>query len=252
MPCVFAVAAHPDDIEFCMAGTLFLLRDAGWDVHYLNIANGSCGTAHLDPEEIVKIRTAESRAAARHLGAVYHEPLAADLELYYDKGLVARVGSVMREVAPDVLLVPSPQDYMEDHMNACRVAVTAVFCRGLRNFAVDPPRPAVMKDVTVYHAQPYGNRDGLNRIVQPDFFIDIGSVLDLKRAMLAEHKSQKEWLDESQGVESYLEAMVSLAREVGAMSGVFTHAEGWRRHNPLGFCPPDADPLRETLNRFVH
>ncbi|MFA6111669.1 MAG: PIG-L family deacetylase, partial [Candidatus Latescibacterota bacterium] len=37
-PCVFAVAAHPDDIEFGMAGTLLLLARAGCRLHYLNIA----------------------------------------------------------------------------------------------------------------------------------------------------------------------------------------------------------------------
>ena len=40
----FAVAAHPDDIEFVMAGTLILLRRAGYELHYMNIANGCCGS----------------------------------------------------------------------------------------------------------------------------------------------------------------------------------------------------------------
>ena len=40
----FAVAAHPDDIEFVMAGTLMQLADAGYELHYMNIANGCCGS----------------------------------------------------------------------------------------------------------------------------------------------------------------------------------------------------------------
>jgi len=43
-PAAFAIGAHPDDIKFMMAGTLILLREAGWSLHYMNIANGSCGT----------------------------------------------------------------------------------------------------------------------------------------------------------------------------------------------------------------
>ena len=39
-----AVAAHPDDIEFYMAGTLLLLREAGYEVHYMTLASGSCGS----------------------------------------------------------------------------------------------------------------------------------------------------------------------------------------------------------------
>ena len=49
----------------------------------------------------------------------------------------------MREVAPEILLVHAPSDYMEDHMNACRLAVTAAFARGMPNYPTSPPRPPV-------------------------------------------------------------------------------------------------------------
>ena len=39
-----AIAAHPDDIEFCMAGTLLLLKHAGLEIHYLNLSTGTCGS----------------------------------------------------------------------------------------------------------------------------------------------------------------------------------------------------------------
>ena len=39
-----AIAAHPDDIEFYMAGTLLLLKQAGWKIHYLNLSSGNCGS----------------------------------------------------------------------------------------------------------------------------------------------------------------------------------------------------------------
>ena len=248
---VFAVAAHPDDIEFCMAGTLILLAGAGWQVHTMNIADGSCGSAEHDAATIAAIRLQEAENAARHLDAVFHPPLVPDIGIYYEPGLLAKVGSIMRAVAPDILLVPSPQDYMEDHMNACRLAVTAAFCRGMRNWPVDPPRGPIPNEVTVYHAQPYGNRDGLNRLVHPDFFVDIGQVLGEKRAMLAEHKSQKEWLDTSQGLDAYLDTMRAQAREMGELSTRCQFAEGWRRHNPLGLCARDADPLGDVLRGYV-
>ena len=46
----------------------------------------------------------------------------------------------------------------------------------------------------------------------------------------------------SQGLDAYLNTMKELAREMGAMSEKFEFAEGWRRHNPLGLCDPDAHP----------
>jgi LmbE family N-acetylglucosaminyl deacetylase len=139
---------------------------------------------------------------------------------------------------------------MEDHMNACRLAVSAAFGRGMQNYTVDPPRDPISEEVVIYHAQPHGNRSYLNKIVYPDFYIDIESVLEEKMQMLAEHKSQKHWLDVSQGFNAYLNTMKDLAREVGELSGKFKFSEGWRRHNPLGFCEPDANPLAEILSEY--
>ena len=137
---------------------------------------------------------------------------------------------------------------MEDHVNACRLAVTAAFSRGMPNYPVEPHRAPIEQKVTVYHAQPYGNRDPLRQVVVPDFYVDTTGVIDRKVEMLAHHKSQKEWLDASQGLDSYLQALRELDEEVGSMSGGFKYAEGWRRHLHLGFCDKDDDPLRDALS----
>lgn len=243
----FAIAAHPDDIEFTMSGTLILLQRAGYEVHYMNIANGSCGTAHQRKEEIIAIRRDEARAAAAAIGAIFHESLVDDIAIFYEPGLLARVAAVLREIAPEILLVQSPQGYMEDHQNAARLAVTAAFTRGMPNYTTDPPRGPVSQELTVYHAQPHGNRDPLRRIVRPDIYVDVSDVIEDKRAMLAHHVSQKLWLDQTQGMDAYLDAMQAQSREVGAMSGKFTYAEGWRRRLHLGFCDETADPLVAAL-----
>lgn len=243
----FAIAAHPDDIEFLMAGTLIRLRDHGFELHYMTVANGSCGSVEHDGATTARIRREESKRAAARIGAVFHDSLVNDLEVFYEMSTLMRLSAIVREVAPSVLLTHSPIDYMEDHMNTARLAVTAAFGRTMKNFPTDPPRPAVLSDVTVYHAQPQGNRDFFGNLVRPSLFVDVGDVLEEKVAMLAEHKSQKDWLDRSQGVGSYLDLLRSLARETGQMSGRFEFAEGWRRRNPPGFCAPDADPLREVL-----
>ena len=244
----FAIAAHPDDIEFTMSGTLILLQRAGYEIHYMNIANGSCGTAQRSKEEIIAIRRDEARAAAAGIGAIFHESLVDDIAIFYEPGLLARVSAVMREVAPEILLVQSPQGYMEDHQNAARLAVTAAFTRGMPNYTTDPPREPVSQEVTVYHAQPHGNRDPLRRIVRPDIYVDVSDVIGNKRAMLTHHASQKLWLDQTQGMDAYLDAMQAQCREVGAMSGKFQYAEGWRRRLHLGFCDETANPLVAALS----
>ncbi len=141
---------------------------------------------------------------------------------------------------------------MEDHMIACRLAVTAAFCRGMPNFPTDPPRDAVFNAATVYHAQPHGNCDPLRQPVVPSHFVDITDVITDKREMLACHQSQKVWLDQSQGMDSYLNIMQELSREVGALSGRFTYAEGFRRHIHYGFCGQNDDPLASALGKSCH
>jgi len=247
---VLAVAAHPDDIEFGMSGTLILLSKIGLEINYMNIANGSCGTAEYEIEEIIKIRLEEAKNSARRIGANFYPPMVNDFEIYYNRELLTKLSSIFRDIAPDILLVPSPEDYMEDHTNACRLAVSAAFARGMQNYLVNPPRTPVHNEVTIYHTQPHGNRDALNRHVHPDFFINIGDVLQEKTDMLAEHKSQKNWLDRSQGFDSYLNIMKEYARELGDMSGKFELAEGWRQHNPLGFCSSKTNPLADLLREY--
>jgi LmbE family N-acetylglucosaminyl deacetylase len=243
----FAVAAHPDDIEFVMAGTMILLGQAGYELHYMNIANGCCGSEVHSAEHTRQIREREAIAAADSIGAAFHGSLCNDLEIFYDDRTLRRLSAVMREVAPEILLVHAPYDYMEDHMNACRLAVSAAFTRGMPNYQTEPRREPTSQNVTIYHAQPHGNRDPLRRVVRPEIYVDVASVLDRKCLMLACHNSQKQWLDASQGFDSYIDTMTALMREVGQMSGRFEYAEGWRRHLHLGFCGPEDDPLNVAL-----
>jgi LmbE family N-acetylglucosaminyl deacetylase len=244
-PAAFAIAAHPDDIEFLMAGTLLRLKAAGYETHYMNLADGCCGSTQHSREEIAQIRLAEAKKAAAELGAVFHTPLCPDLAIFYEQKTLARLTSIIRQVSPRIVLTHAPSDYMEDHTNTCRLAVTAAFCRGMPNFPVDPPRPAIAERVTVYHAQPYGNVTPLRDPVRAELFIDTTGLQERKLAALRKHASQQRWLDESQGLNSYLAKMQELDREVGRMSGRFEYAEGWRRHLHLGFCGPEDDPLAE-------
>ena len=247
MKTALAIAAHPDDIEFLMAGAMLHLRDAGYQLHYMTLANGSCGSTKLNAGTIAGIRRREAMAAAESMGAVFHESICNDLEIFYDKPLFAKVTAVVREVAPDILLTHSPNDYMEDHTNTCRLAVSAAFSRGIPNFVCDPPCAHVDRPVTVYHAQPYGHRDPLRRPVMPEMFVDTTDVLERKIELLAKHDSQRQWLRESQGVDSYLQTLRDLDAEAGRFSGRFQYAEGWRRHLHMGFCAADDDPLRDAL-----
>ena len=244
---VLAVGAHPDDIEFMMAGTLLLLGEAGAELHMWNLANGSCGTAEHAKDEIVRLRRKEAEDAAEVAGATVYPPIADDLMLFYEPESLRKVAARVRQIQPDIMFVPSPQDYMEDHQNACRLAVGGAFARGMLNFETEPRQEPWSGETVIYHALPYGLHDGLRRRIYAGLYVDVASVLETKREMLACHRTQKKWLDESQGLNAYLNNMEEMCEEVGEMSGRFQHAEGWRRHSHLGFAPEDHDPLMEIL-----
>lgn len=247
MPSVLALFAHPDDIEFVAAGTMLLLKENGWDLHYMNLCNGNCGSSETDPTETARIRLEEARAAARLLGATFYPPISNDIELTYDIELLRKVVAVVRTAEPDIVLTHSPSDYMEDHMYASRLAVTASFSRGMPNFEATPPTPVFDHDVTIYHAMPHGLRDPLRKNIRAGAYINTTTVHQIKRQALAAHVSQKAWLDVSQGFDSYLQSMDDMSREVGKRSGVFEFAEGWRRHLHLGLSASEIDPLKDAL-----
>ena len=64
-----AVVAHPDDIELMMGGTFIRLGDAGYELHYMTIGNGSCGSATMDAEQTDRARTQEAKNAANMMDA---------------------------------------------------------------------------------------------------------------------------------------------------------------------------------------
>ena len=84
-----------------MGGTLMLLKQAGFDIHYMNVANGSCGSTTMDANETRIVRAREGQAAAQILGATFHPSLCNDLEVVYSVELLRKLAAVIREVQPE-------------------------------------------------------------------------------------------------------------------------------------------------------
>lgn len=246
-----AIAAHPDDIEFVMSGTLMLLRKAGFEIHYLNLSSGNLGSNSLPETEIKEIRVQEARSSALLMGAIWHPPFLNDLEIVYHVKYLRQLSAIIRSIEPSIVLTHSPQDYMEDHTCTSRLAVTAAFSRGMPNFETVPQKAFLDSPIALYHSQPHMNRDGLGELIKPKFGIDVSSMIEEKRKALSLHKSQKDWLDASQGLDAYLKTMEANLREVGELLGLDGFVEGWRPHSSIGFCEPDFKPLEKTLDSFL-
>jgi LmbE family N-acetylglucosaminyl deacetylase len=218
----------------------------------------------MDAMETARTRAQEARNSAASIGAKFYPSVTPDIEVYHERPIIRKVGAVIREAAPTILLVPSPQDYMEDHTNACRVAVTAAICRNIPNFETDPPTKSIDNEMCIYHAQPHEHVDQLRNFIVPDFVVNTTSVIDTVRGMLCCHRSQKEWLDATQGSDDYIKWMESAARRMGELSGPstssgcstgsgcrFEFGEGWRQHSWMAYGPKEFDPLRAALRDYI-
>ena len=98
-PRALAIFAHPDDIEYFAAGTLLLLRQLGWETHYLNVSNGDKGSTIHGREVLAPMRAEEARRAATILGAA---------SALYDKYLLTTCGYNAAEVQAwfSIYLIP--------------------------------------------------------------------------------------------------------------------------------------------------
>ena len=249
-PSAIAIGAHPDDIEFCMAGTLLQLKEVGWVIHYFNLSSGNLGSVKMNPARTARTRTKEARAAAKTLDAKYHQSVCDDLEIMYDVPTLRKVSAVIRKSKASIVLTHSPVDYMEDHTNTCRLAVTAAFTYGMPNFKSSPATESYSQNVTVYHAMPHSLQGPLREKIVPGSFVDTTDVHEVKIEALGAHASQQDWLDASQGMNSYLKTADDMSRHVGKLSKKFRHAEAWRRHLYYGFSRTEVDPLSTALGNL--
>ena len=67
---VMFVAAHPDDADFLAGGTIARLVREGRETAYVIVTNGNKGSSDptVTPEQLIRLREAEQRHAARVLG----------------------------------------------------------------------------------------------------------------------------------------------------------------------------------------
>ena len=251
-PRVLALFAHPDDVEFRAAGTMLALGEVGYELHYATATSGDLGALSGARAKIAATRKAEAKAAAKLLGAKWHGSFAEDMAVIYSTRLLRRAAALVRKVAPTILLTHPPVDYMEDHTETCRLAVSAAFIRGAPLFRTSPPRAAIEGPIAVYHSTPHGLVGPLGELRPPALLVDTAKGHAQKLAALALHTSQREWLDATQGLGSYVETADVESRALARLVPDIEHAEGWTQHHHLGFGPSGFDPLSDALGALIH
>ena len=104
---VLVVAAHPDDIEWGMAGTVARWTAEGKQVTYLLITRGEAGNddPNVTAAEAGAVREREQRAAAAAVGVTDVRFLDwADATVYYGPELRRAIARAIRQVRPEVVV----------------------------------------------------------------------------------------------------------------------------------------------------
>ena len=245
---VLSLCAHPDDVEFFGAGTLALLHQKGWHIHIATMTPGDCGTVEYSREEISQIRKGEATRAAAILNGQYHCLECDDVFIMYDRSTLLKAIRLIRQIQPSLVFTLCPEDYMLDHTNTGKLAMTGCFCCGLPNIRTEgtetfEPVPYL------YYMDPAERKDNFGQEVKPQMVVDITSVFDTKKQMLNCHESQRNWLMVHHGMDEYTEIMKIGSEERGKIIGK-TYGEGFRQH--LGHAFPQDNILKTELEDLVH
>lgn len=241
---VLAFGCHPDDVEFQCAGTLALLGERGYEIHIATMAGGEMGSAKHPPEEIREIRLKEAARSAAVINAKYHYAGGYDLDVEYNAEYRRRTVRLMREVDPFLVLTHPPMDYLDDHEQTSRLVRFAAFIAAVPNFECAAPVRPAGRVPYLYYWNAAGQKDIFGRPLPISCSIEIGSVMKIKRKMLACHASQRDWLRRHHHYDRYLEIMERSARKEGVRAGLKL-AEGFIQH--LGESYPQDNVLKKIL-----
>ena len=217
------MGAHPDDIEISCAGTLARYANDGKRVTILTLSSGDKGTFDLPTEEIKKLRTSECRKAAEIIGAEWIGFEIPDGMIIWNETLHTRMIQTIQQVAPDLIITHSPDDYMSDHIETSKSVTNASFYTMCPQFCAEDGRPTP-KVVPVFFMDTICGVGFL-----PSEYVDITDTFDTKIAMYKKHVSQHTYLEERQN-QDFAEVIKTSARYRGFQSGV-TYAEGFRRYD---------------------
>jgi LmbE family N-acetylglucosaminyl deacetylase len=210
---IMSIIAHPDDAEFSGGGTLARFAREGKKVYICVCTGGDKGSPdpEMTNEELREIRQREQREASEVLGVTETIFLGnPDGELFPTLEFREQIVRVLRTYRPDVVITHDPFRPYSLHPDHRAVGITTT----------DAIYPTARD--AIYFPQHY--KEGLQPwkvgeiwyagAEQPDKYVDISEVFDLKIAALKKHDSQ---VGRSTELEKRLRER---AREVGKEGGL--------------------------------
>ncbi len=185
-----AIYAHPDDIEFTVAGTVAKWARAGCKVTFVLITSGNSGThdRKFTRKSLARVREREERESARILGVARVVFLRhGDCELVPTLALRKELVRRIRRHRPEIVMCNDPQALFfgdryinhPDHLAAGKAALEAVFpCAEMELLWPGAGLPHKVHAVYV------------SSTAAPDTWIDVTDTIETKIAALMAHRSQ--------------------------------------------------------------
>jgi bacillithiol biosynthesis deacetylase BshB1 len=176
---VLVIAAHPDDAEISVGGTMLRLARAGKKVGIVDLTRGEMGTRGTaeDRERETAAANAILKPAVRHnldLGDGRVEVSLAERE---------HLASLMREHQPEIVLAHHVQDLHPDHKACGELARAAWYLSGLARLADPSASKPAKRPQRLYHFMGHVP-------FEPTFVVDIGPVWEEKLALVHCYASQ--------------------------------------------------------------
>jgi len=192
---VAVIAAHPDDAELAMGGTIALLVSQGHRVIVIDATDGE-PTPHGDPVT----RAREAVAAAAELGCERINLGWPNRRVEHGVEARHRLAGELRIRRIDLMFVPHPEDAHPDHRALTRIAEDARFDAKLTKCDLpgDPHHPRRLLHYFCTH---------LRVTPQPDLVVDCSAFAQAKMRSIAHYASQFQANPANRGVPAWIESM---------------------------------------------
>jgi bacillithiol biosynthesis deacetylase BshB1 len=232
---ILAFGVHPDDIELSCGGVLLVEKNNGKKTGMIDLTQGELGTRGT-----ATTRKAEAAAAAKILGVDTRENLEmADGFLQNDEVHQRRIISALRAYQPEIILCNAPEDRHPDHGRSSNLVADAAFLSGLKK--IETERNGIKQEAW---RPKYVFRYIQDRMLQPDFVIDISDVMEQKIEAIKAYKTQFHNEDSSEpetyiSTPDFLDSVIYRHKWFGKMIGV-KYAEGFITEKLIGLKNFDA------------
>jgi N-acetylglucosamine malate deacetylase 1 len=210
---VLAIAAHPDDVELSVGGTLIKLARMGYRTGAIDMTRGESGTRGT-PE----IRAAEAERAAQVLGLSVRENLdLGDARVWANEESRVKLVRALRRLRPRVVFTQFWDDPHPDHSHTSQLVREACHVSGLVKYDRESGQERWRPSCVAYFLFP--------RSVTPSFIVDVSETFGHKWEAIRAHASQffnpgAAEPESRVSAQAFLSEMEARERYFGAMIGV--------------------------------